>query len=162
MYRGGGSIGISGAARVTLIVGNDPDDDDIEDPNDKRRVLAIGKVNIARKAPSLSYRTVEVEVEGPAEKVVKIEWLGRSEHDADKIVHAEGAEGDDGDDEVIAFLKTALEHGEVLSKVVTKEAAGLGISPGQLRWGRKRLRVKSAKEKTMNGGWLWMLPTTSK
>jgi hypothetical protein len=51
LYRGGGSIGIIGAARMGLIVAPDPDDD-------QRRVLAVLKTNLAEFAPSLAYRVV--------------------------------------------------------------------------------------------------------
>ena len=42
LYRGGGSIGIIGAARVGAVVAPDPDD-----PTGERRVLAITKCNLA-------------------------------------------------------------------------------------------------------------------
>ena len=41
LYRGGGSIGIIGAARMGLLVGRDPD-------NPEQRVLAFTKSNLAR------------------------------------------------------------------------------------------------------------------
>src|SRR5215207_5203867 len=47
IYRGGGSIGIIGAARSGMMVGEDPDDEN-------RRVLAPAKSNLAAPAPSLS------------------------------------------------------------------------------------------------------------
>jgi RecA-family ATPase len=42
MYRGGGSIGITGAARAVHLVAADPDDD-------SRRLLPAVKINVARK-----------------------------------------------------------------------------------------------------------------
>lgn len=42
MYRGGGSIGIVGAARAGMLVARDPDDDDL-------RVLASTKSNLGRR-----------------------------------------------------------------------------------------------------------------
>src|SRR5262245_44159522 len=49
LYRGGGSIGIIGAARSALLVGEDPDDPD-------RRILARNKGNLSAPVPSLTYR----------------------------------------------------------------------------------------------------------
>jgi putative DNA primase/helicase len=51
MYRGGGSIGIIGAARAAFLVARDPDDPD-------RRILATLKTNLVREPPSLAYRLV--------------------------------------------------------------------------------------------------------
>src|SRR5262249_43767522 len=48
LYRGGGSIGIIGAARAGLLVVRDPNDED-------RYILTITKLNIAKKPPSLAY-----------------------------------------------------------------------------------------------------------
>jgi RecA-family ATPase len=48
IYRGGGSIGIVGAARVGLLVAKDPDDA-------QRRVLAVTKNNLPKEMPSLAF-----------------------------------------------------------------------------------------------------------
>ena len=50
MYRGGGSIGLIGAARSGLLVGTDPNDD-----SGSRRVLAHVKGNLAAPVPSLAF-----------------------------------------------------------------------------------------------------------
>src|SRR5215213_10043991 len=47
LYRGGGSIGIIGAARSGMLVEQHPDDEDL-------RVLAMVKSNLAEQAPSLT------------------------------------------------------------------------------------------------------------
>lgn len=64
IYRGGGSIGIIGAARSGLLVAKDPDDEN-------RRVLASTKSNLGPLAPSLRFA-----VEGVGE-VPRIAWGGR-------------------------------------------------------------------------------------
>lgn len=53
VYRGGGSIGISGAARSVLMAGGDPTDE-----TGNRRVLAVAKSNLAASATSLSYGVI--------------------------------------------------------------------------------------------------------
>ena len=54
LYRGGGSIGIIGAARSALMVLADPSDTDWN-------VLAITKANLAKKASTLRYRLEDAE-----------------------------------------------------------------------------------------------------
>jgi hypothetical protein len=75
LYRGGGSIGIVGAARAGLLVGVDPQDPD-------RRILAVSKSNLAAKPPSLAYRLVEDELYGTA----KVAWEGTSDRTAEDLV----------------------------------------------------------------------------
>jgi hypothetical protein len=63
MYRGGGSLGIIGAARFGLVFGRDPEDPD-------RQVLAPVKVNIGHMPPSLAYRLVG----GDQSDHARVEW----------------------------------------------------------------------------------------
>ncbi|MGH7867418.1 MAG: AAA family ATPase, partial [Candidatus Dormibacteraceae bacterium] len=49
IYRGGGSIGIIGAARVGLLMAKDPQDEE-------RRILAPVKTNLSAPPPSLAYK----------------------------------------------------------------------------------------------------------
>ena len=58
LYRGGGSIGIIGAARSALLVGKDPDDE-------SRRVLAMNKSNLSSPAPSMAFRQVQAFIPDP-------------------------------------------------------------------------------------------------
>ena len=53
LYRGGGSIGITGAARVVLMAGRDPTDSE-----GQRRVLAVAKNNLAPIPRSITYEVV--------------------------------------------------------------------------------------------------------
>ena len=59
LYRGGGSIGIIGAARSGLVVAPDP-----EDP--ERRILAANKHNLSVAAPSLAFRVGTAPTARPA------------------------------------------------------------------------------------------------
>jgi RecA-family ATPase len=69
LYRGGGSIGIIGAARSALLVARHP--------HDERRVLASLKNNLAEPAPSLAFALV-----GAANGAVRVEWKGLTTHTA--------------------------------------------------------------------------------
>ena len=70
LYRGGGSIGIIGAARSALLVARNPEDDD-------RRVLAPLKANLSAPAPSLAFTLTEA-----ANGAVRVEWKGATPLDA--------------------------------------------------------------------------------
>jgi putative DNA primase/helicase len=134
VYAGGGSIGIVGAARVALMAAYDPDDDKIEDVNERRRVLAVTKCNLARIAPSLSYRMAEVE---GAYAVSRVEWLGVVKHRADDLVDRSGREDERADKE--SFLRELLGDGPVEFRDVEKAAHGIGWTIRQLRPILKRL-----------------------
>lgn len=54
---GGGSVAFGALARVLLFAGFDPNDTNT-DPNERRRVFAVGKNNLARTPPSRSFQVV--------------------------------------------------------------------------------------------------------
>ena len=94
-YRGGGSIGIIGAARSGLLVAKHPDNPDHE------RVLTAIKSNLGPPMPSLRYQIVAplsgiegLEEEGIAqfEQTPVIEWLGESDLDAATLLAASAGE----------------------------------------------------------------------
>jgi len=156
MYRGGGSIGIIGAARGGLLVAQDPDDEtgDI-------RVLASNKNNLAKKSTSLRYRLTSV----PGADVARIEWLGTSSHIAETLL-ASPERGEDRPEAsaVDQFITSYLSHpnrgGTAPSKDVEAAARAAGFSTSAIRRSRERLCDKPDKSK-FNGGWLWTLRGTS-
>lgn len=105
VLRGGGSIGIIGAARHALMAGRDPDEPE-------RRVLAVTKSNIGRDdVSSLSYRVVE----DPEYRVSAIEWLGRSNRSARDLLEADaGNESRTARDEATSILQEFLADGPSL------------------------------------------------
>lgn len=101
LYRGGGSIGIIGAARTGLLVGADPDD-----PTGSRRILATTKNNLSLKAAALAYH---IESAGDACRVV---WDGPTEHTADTIIADTRGDADGGAlGEAVQFLEGELSGG---------------------------------------------------
>src|SRR5262249_54251981 len=66
LYRGGGSIGIIGAARSGLLVAPDPDNPD-------RRILASSKCNLAKKPASLSF-----DISTASNGALRLGWIGES------------------------------------------------------------------------------------
>lgn len=151
LYRGGGSIGIIGAARAAYLIGRDPDDTD-------RRILACSKLNIGPEPASLAYRLVSDEALGCA----RIEWedgpvdgmtaasLLRAPQDED-----ERTERDEAAEWLSEHL--AASGGSALANDVLRAAATVGVAKTTLHKARKRAGITSSKA-GFSGGWTWALP----
>jgi hypothetical protein len=151
MYRGGGSIGIVGAARVALLVAADPDDAE-------RRILATVKNNLSPHMPSLAYRLVNDEAAGAA----RVEWLGESEHRASALLAIPSGEHERGAlDEACEVLRTILGDGAVPAREAEREAFSAGISRATLLRARKAAGVVAERVGGLGkaGGWQWRLGT---
>ncbi len=150
IYRGGGSIGIIGAARAGLLVAPDPKDD-------TRRVVAVSKSNLGPVPPSLAYRLVQ---SGDASR---IDWEGVAEGCSASDLLA--AQRDDGEgagprEEAEAFLRELLAQGPVPAKDVERDRRAAGISERTLDRAKARLGVRARKEGRPGeaGRWAWSLP----
>jgi hypothetical protein len=147
VYRGGGSIGIAGAARSVLLLSEDPDDAD-------RRVLAVVKANLAAPAPSLSLRVTEREDVG-----LCLEWLGHSKYGADALLASPEPEERNALDEACTWLEAELASGPRPAKDMTREAQRAGHQPRTLARARRKLGVKTTRVGFGRGGsWEWSLP----
>lgn len=156
-YRGGGSIGIIGAARSALLVGHDPSSD-----CPHQHVLALNKSNLA-DAVSLTYRTVK------RNESITVEWLGESQHAVDALsgTSADGF-GYSQLDEACYVLYTILAEDEAPTAAteVKKQAGEALVSPRTLKRAKKKLSVRSRRVTTApaaNEGepaahWVWELP----
>lgn len=146
VYRGGGSIGIIGAARAGLIVGPDPKDE-------TRRVLAVSKSNLGPVPPSLAYRLV------PVGETSTISWEGDADCSAGEMLAAqrEDSEGGESRSEIEAFLREALADGPVAIRKLQREAEQAGIQYRTLNRALHRIGAKRTKA-GMAGGWYWSLP----
>jgi hypothetical protein len=145
LYRGGGSIGIIGAARSGLVVANDP-----EDP--ERRILAANKHNLSRAAPSLAFR-VETAPNGAA----RVVWGGTSSLSAGDILR-EPADPEQRSalSEAKEFLLKELADGSVAAEQVKKDARAAGVSERTLKRAKRALGVGS--DKASDGSWNWVPP----
>ncbi len=133
MYRGGGSIGITGAARAVHLVAADPDDD-------TRRLLAAVKINVARKPETMAFRLVNDELHGCA----RIAWEGTSAHSADDLVATE--EDRQSRTDAVAVLTEALANGARRSREITEELRErYGIAGRTLERARKKAGVTAHK-----------------
>jgi len=127
LYRGGGSIGIIGAARAGLLVARDP-----EDPT--RRVLAATKMNLAAEPPSLSFR-LDVHDGQP-----RIAWGGESPHGADVLVSQPQDEDERHEaQDLRAFLRELVETVPRTFREVQRACreAGFDVHDTTLRRARK-------------------------
>jgi hypothetical protein len=151
LYRGGGSIGIIGAARMAFVVGKDPQDEDW-------RVLASTKNNLAMPPRSLMF--ILEEAEGGA---VRINWLGDTDVSAkDLLGTSQDQEHTDARGEAVEFLSDVLANGPLPSTDVIEEAEDAGIAEKTLRRAKKLLGVVAYREGEAGrrgaGHWLWKLP----
>ncbi len=131
LYRGGGSIGIIGAARAGLLVARDP-----EDPT--RRILAATKMNLAPEPPSLSFRLDVVQGQP------RIAWGGESPHGADVLVSQPQDEEERHDaQDLRAFVREMLEVVPRTQKEVIAacRSAGFDVSERTIRRARKAAGV---------------------
>ena len=145
LYRGGGSIGIIGAARSGMVVGRHPDDDEL-------RVLAGQKNNLSLPPESLAYR-IETADNGAA----RIAYEGVSEATAGQLLRVPVDEEEKSAlSEAKEFLLSELKGRPMSMKAVERNAREAGISPRTLKRAKQALGVKSVKES--DGSWTWSLP----
>jgi len=145
LYRGGGSIGIIGAARSGMVVGPHPDSEEL-------RVLAGQKNNLSLPPRSLAYKIKTAE-NGSA----KIAYQGFSEATAAQLLRVpEDEEEKSALSEAKEFLTSELSRTPVSAKAIKKSAREAEISERTLRRAKQMLGVRSEKES--DGSWTWSLP----
>jgi hypothetical protein len=151
VYRGGGSIGLVGAARVALLVAPDPDDE-------RRRVLATVKNNLSLEPSALAFRLVPDEASG----VARVEWLGPSAHrPASLLAQPETLEDRSAIDEAIGVLQQILVDGPLPATEAKREARIAGISASTLQRAKKAAGIETRRVGGLggDGSWEWQLPT---
>ena len=140
LYRGGGSIGIIGAARAAYAVIRDPDDPD-------HRLLATVKSNLAAEAPTWGYCLTDV----PELGVARIDW----DTDGDRRSASDLLAGSQSSalGEAVSWLTAwRTKHpGTVTAAVLIAEAAKAGIATATLQRARKQIGLQTHKTA---GGWL--------
>lgn len=145
LYRGGGSIGIVGAARSGLLVAADPDDP-------TRRILASVKSNLGVMPDSLAYRLVD----SPAHGVAGIVWEGVTDHNAHGLLAGPGPEGTEDRNDIDQWLTALLANGSVKATEVYSAADAAGYNKDQAKRAKKRLGIIA--ERPVNPGpWFWSL-----
>lgn len=147
VYRGGGSIGIIGAARTGLLVAADPADKE-------RRLLAAVKSNLAAPPATLAYR-----IGGDPPSVT---WEGEVTLRAEDLLGGSPAAAAGEDPAVraaITWLQTALASGPAQALTVQGQAAARGFSAYTIRTASRRLGVRRHRAGFgKNSHWVWSLP----
>jgi RecA-family ATPase len=145
LYRGGGSIGIIGAARSALLVAEDPEDE-------SRRVLASLKHNLTEPAPSLRF-AITTAGNGAA----RVEWQGETTFGAHDLLRAPADDEEKSAlSEAMDFLRDELGEGPMTANTVKENARKADITGATLKRAKQALKVKSEKEG--DGSWSWHLP----
>jgi hypothetical protein len=146
IYRGGGSIGIVGAARAGLLVASDPDEPE-------NRVLASVKSNLAPLPESLTYQLVDAPEHGCA----RVRWGGTTSHTAHTLLSETNNDepGNPAKAFIIDYLRT--HGGEASAADVLKAGRAAGFSDNELKHARQRASKPkiSSRKASMNDGWVW-------
>lgn len=152
LYRGGGSIGIIGAARSGLLVVKDPDDENV-------RLFGQTKSNLGRSMPSWTYRVAEDD-----HGVPHIQWEGQSERSAADLLNVSSERDTTSKLETAcSLLREELADAPRPEAELESLAKAQGISRATLRRAKKMLDVLSDKVGVgKDGYWVWKLPTASK
>lgn len=144
LYRGGGSIGIIGGARLGLLVGPHPFDEAV-------RLLAATKTNLGPTPPTMGYR-----IEGMPNGAARVIWMGHFPLSARDILTILGDLGDLGAlDRAVGVLRDFLSGGPVPAKEIEEKVKEVGIASRTLDRAKSCLRIESKKE---GNRWIWLLP----
>jgi hypothetical protein len=150
IYRGGGSIGIIAAARVGMIVAQDPNDD-------RGSILACSKNNVAEKPRSLKFQ-----LDPTHHQVCRVAWTGTSDCEADDLLNAANTpEEKTANNEAVEFLRNYLSEGPQPGKSILRDAKAQGIPEFAIRKAGTILKVQTYRDgfgKQQIG--YWHLPET--
>jgi 5S rRNA maturation endonuclease (ribonuclease M5) len=147
-YRGGGSIGIIGAARAAFLFGEKPGEEG-------RYVFAPVKGNLWRRKPAALEYSIEDRDGQPV-----VAWHGPSIHGAASLLaQPEGAEESGALADAKSFLNDCLQDGPQEYGQIFREAKQAGIAEKTLRRAKNQLGVLSRKVGIGHGQhWEWGLP----
>ena len=151
LYRGGGSIGLIGAARSGLLVGRDPMDE-------SRLVLASVKSNLARKPDSLAFRVVSSPADADVPVVV---WEGACDLGAaDLLGSPSNGRERSATEEAEAWLEAVLAESPFPAAKVYDLAEEAGIAKRTLKRAKRSLGVVAERVVGLGSGgyWVWALP----
>jgi hypothetical protein len=151
LYRGGGSIGIIGAARAAMLVAPDPEDE-------TRRIVAMTKSNLAAIPPALAFRLVSDELHGCG----RITWEGETAHRAVDLLAFQTDDERTAGDDAAEFLTELLHDGPLPAAEVKALGRKQGIAERTLDRARKRAGVTTQRNGFGKGAvYLWRILSSS-
>lgn len=157
LYRGGGSIGIIGAARFGFLIAKDP-----EDPTGQRRILAPQKINIGPEPPALAYCLESV----PGTDVARIKWLGEADISTTHLLDTIQSDAErSARGEARSWLSDLLKEGPMAVRDIQAEAKKDGMSWRTLERVKVDLGVVARRDGFGRGGkfvWAFPLNTSSR
>lgn len=148
MYRGGGSIGITGQARAVYLAARSPSDPD-------RRILAPVKLNLGPEPRALAYQLVTDEATGRA----RVQWAGEDPHSASELLSGPAdPEEEEERDHVASWLQDYLFHagGQAAAGDIFAAAAKHGVPKATVQRARKRAGVRFVRSGWQSGS-IWQL-----
>lgn len=149
LYRGGGSIGIIGAARSGLMIAKDPEHPEHE------RVLAQTKSNLGPPVTALRYRLAADDLQR-----AYVQWLGACDHTATSLLLSAAGETvaePSKLEQAIALLRDECAEGPRSVEELIQRARARNISTITLRRAGDALGVDKGKA-GFQGHSLWALP----
>lgn len=154
-HMGSGSVAFSAFVRINWLAGPDPLNDAPE-----RHVLAMNKLNLARRPASLSY---EIRSHETKPEIGIVRWLGESDvsaRDLNRAVNAESGVVAVKREDAEEFLLSYLAAGPQTSKEILSIAKDVhGIGRTTLFEAKKQLGIVAVKpEGRGNAAWAWQLP----
>lgn len=151
LYRGGGSIGIIGAARTALLLGKDPNDDD-------SLVLASTKSNLGKLGRSLSLRIVPSSRDS---NVGIIQWRRESKYSASDLLTQPRKRDSPELDRAKEWLTSHLADGDPKpARGMWERAEADGLNEKSVRRALKVLKIEIERIGGIagKGAWYWSLP----
>jgi hypothetical protein len=155
LYRGGGSIGIIGAARVGLLLARDPEAEN----DDAARVLAVTKCNVSRMAPALRQRLVPAPSPAPGVEVARIQWGETAHGSADELVQPSEERSELS--RAVELLRELLASGSVAAKDAQEALRANGVSDRTERRAKNKLGVVAERD-GIKGPWRWRYAQAAK
>ncbi|MDE1871722.1 MAG: AAA family ATPase, partial [Candidatus Micrarchaeota archaeon] len=155
IYRGGGSIGIIGAARAALSVGRDK-------ANPLRCIMVPVKQNWTKVRGGMAFIPEErqyITADGTQIVTSTIKWDGLVPVNADDVITADTEPGASGStEEAAAFIRDALENGPQSSIELFAWAKKAGIARKTIWRASKLMNIRKAKQGFgVDAHWVWSL-----
>ncbi len=144
LYRVGGSIANTAAARSVLLVAEDPEDE-------TGRILAGVKSNLSRTPQSLALHLER----GDKDIVAHVEWDRLSDLTNDDLIDRKPAKALQ---QAVEFLRNYLDSGPQPVKDIEDAAGECGISKRTLRRASEDLDIQKDHVNPPGGYWTWALP----